>query len=242
MRWGNDSRGREMTPGDDFYPFLYQFQHLWAPTEASSLGFQEEEPGNGSVTPPEEPPGPPGHPTTATGHAGTTVTTWPRATTSPPWSGDLAVTPAGNQTRTSSGVPVRYWSPVLFVLLALLVLFVTYQKTKGKGIQDRAMSGSDSSDLGALVQPPVQDPIPKIPALQTDAVPQFPLQSHPEDAPWNSCLFSRGKGRIPRPPQAWTNPRPPSASQSHPKRRECQKKGNSWDKGAIPGIKGQFLG
>ncbi|XP_041876482.1 uncharacterized protein LOC121660938 isoform X4 [Corvus kubaryi] len=157
-----------MTPGDDFYPFLYQFQHLWAPTEASSLGFQEEEPGNGSVTPPEEPPGPPGHPTTATGHAGTTVTTWPRATTSPPWSGDLAVTAAGNQTRTSSGVPVRYWSPVLFVLLALLVLFVTYQKTKGKGIQDRAMSGSDSSDLGALVQTPVQDPIPKIPALQRE--------------------------------------------------------------------------
>ncbi|XP_048144629.1 uncharacterized protein LOC125318182 isoform X3 [Corvus hawaiiensis] len=168
MRWGNDSRGGEMTPGDDFYPFLYQFQHLWAPTEASSLGFQEEEPGNGSVTLPEESPGPPGHPTTATGHAGTTVTTWPRATTGPPWSGDLAVTPAGNQTRTSSGVPVRYWSPVLFVLLALLVLFVTYQKTKGKGIQDRAMSGSDSSDLGALVQPPVQDPIPKIPALQRE--------------------------------------------------------------------------
>ncbi|XP_048144628.1 uncharacterized protein LOC125318182 isoform X2 [Corvus hawaiiensis] len=111
----------------------------------AALGFQEEEPGNGSVTLPEESPGPPGHPTTATGHAGTTVTTWPRATTGPPWSGDLAVTPAGNQTRTSSGVPVRYWSPVLFVLLALLVLFVTYQKTKGKGIQDRAMSGSDSS-------------------------------------------------------------------------------------------------
>ncbi|KAM4755655.1 uncharacterized protein ACIQIH_019500 isoform 2-T2 [Cyanocitta cristata] len=124
----------------------------------AALGFQEEEPGNGSVTQPEEPPGPPGHPTTATGHAGTTGTagtTWLRATTTPPWSGDLAVTPEGNQTRTSSGVPVRYWSPVLFVLLALLVLFVTYQRTKGK-------------DLGALVQPPVHDPIPKIPALQRE--------------------------------------------------------------------------
>ncbi|XP_068031262.1 uncharacterized protein [Anomalospiza imberbis] len=81
----------------------------------------------------------------------------------------------------SSGVPARYWSPVIFVVLALLVLFVTYQRTKDKGIQDRATSGSDSSDLGALVQPQVRDPIPKIPEHTETALdqpdPPQPLQS-----------------------------------------------------------------
>lgn len=37
--------------------------------------------------------------------------------------------PIGN----GSGVPVKYWSPVIFVLLALLVLFFTYRRTKGEG-------------------------------------------------------------------------------------------------------------
>ncbi|RLV63396.1 hypothetical protein DV515_00018314, partial [Chloebia gouldiae] len=103
-----------------------------------ALGFQEEEPGNGNVTEeiPEgtrDPLEPPEDLTTATGDGGG-VTAWPRATTSPPRSlGDLTVTPARNQTRSSSGVPARYWSPVIFVVLALLVLFVTYQRTKDKG-------------------------------------------------------------------------------------------------------------
>ncbi|XP_068031259.1 uncharacterized protein [Anomalospiza imberbis] len=143
----------------------------------AALGFQEEESGNGNVTEeiPEgtrDPLEPPGHPSTATGD-GDAVTAWSSVTTSPPRSlGDLAVTPAGNQTRASSGVPARYWSPVIFVVLALLVLFVTYQRTKDKGIQDRATSGSDSSDLGALVQPQVRDPIPKIPEHTETALDQ----------------------------------------------------------------------
>ncbi|XP_032938503.1 levansucrase-like [Catharus ustulatus] len=132
-----------------------------------ALGFQEEEENrnvteewDGNVTR-EGTPEPPGHPSTAPGDRDT-VTTWSRATTSPPGGGDIAGTPSGNQTRTSSGVPARYWSPVIFVLLALLVLFVTYHRKKDRGIRDRVPNGSDSSDLGALVQShdlnPQEDP------------------------------------------------------------------------------------
>ncbi|XP_039571238.1 uncharacterized protein LOC120505079 isoform X2 [Passer montanus] len=164
----------------------------------AALGFQEEQSGNGNVTE-ETPEGtrdplePPGHPSTATGDGdrvttGTTGTPWPRVTTSPPGSpGDLAVTPAGNQTRASSGVPARYWSPVIFVVLALLVLFVTYHRTKDKGIRDRATSGSDSSDLGALVQPQVHDPIPKIPEHAETTLDQpDPPQPPPDSSPGGS--------------------------------------------------------
>ncbi|XP_077048204.1 uncharacterized protein LOC143696245 [Agelaius phoeniceus] len=156
--------------------------------KAAALGFQEEESGNGNGTE-ETPEGtrdplePPGHPSTAAGD-GDTATTWPRVTTSPPGSlGDLAVTPAGNQSRASSGVSARYWSPVIFVVLALLVLFVTYQRTKDKGIRDRAMGGSDSSDLGALVQPHVHDPIPKIPELAETPLDQPDPPQPPPDSP-----------------------------------------------------------
>ncbi|OXB70584.1 UNVERIFIED_CONTAM: hypothetical protein H355_011525 [Colinus virginianus] len=43
------------------------------------------------------------------------------------------------------GFPIRYWSPVIFVVLALLVLFFTYRRTKGKGTQDPTTSLSDFS-------------------------------------------------------------------------------------------------
>nr|XP_041577019.1 uncharacterized protein LOC115498454 isoform X4 [Taeniopygia guttata] len=154
----------------------------------AALGSQEEEQGSRNVTEeiPEgtrDPLEPPGQPSTATGD-GDAVTAWPRATTSPPRSlGDLAVTPAGNRTRTSSGVPARFWSPVIFVVLALLVLFVTYHRTKDKGIRDQATSGSDSSDLGALVQPQVHDPIPKIPEQTETALDQPEPPQPPENAP-----------------------------------------------------------
>ncbi|KAM3657145.1 uncharacterized protein VK521_014577 [Ammospiza maritima maritima] len=161
----------------------------------AALGFQEEESGNGNdgnVTE-ETPEGtrdplePPGHPSAATGD-GDAVTAWPRVTTSPPGSlGDLAVTSAGNQSRASSGVSARYWSPVIFVVLALLVLFVTYQRKKDKGILDRATSGSDSSDLGALVQPQVHEPIPNIPEeTETPLDQPEPPQPLPDSPPGGS--------------------------------------------------------
>ncbi|KAM7028903.1 uncharacterized protein M8220_014046 [Acridotheres tristis] len=81
----------------------------------------------------------------------------------------------GNGTRASSGVPARYWSPVIFVVLALLVLFVTYHRTRDRGIRDQVTSGSDSSDLGALVQPHDPDPVPKIPSLQENAPKWVPM-------------------------------------------------------------------
>lgn len=37
--------------------------------------------------------------------------------------------PIGNE----SGFPIRYWSPIIFVVFALLVLFFTYRRTKGDG-------------------------------------------------------------------------------------------------------------
>lgn len=47
------------------------------------------------------------------------------------WAGSpqLFSLPIGNE----SGFPIRYWSPVIFVVLALLVLFFTYRRTKGNG-------------------------------------------------------------------------------------------------------------
>ncbi|XP_030329742.1 SLAM family member 5-like isoform X3 [Strigops habroptila] len=83
--------------------------------------------------------------------------TWPTASPTPPWSRDPITTTvltqtdaAGNKTRNASAVPIKYWSPALFVVVALLVLFFTYQWTKGEGTRDRATSINDSSDLGAL--------------------------------------------------------------------------------------------
>ncbi|XP_065516226.1 uncharacterized protein LOC136004048 isoform X2 [Lathamus discolor] len=85
------------------------------------------------------------------------LTTWPAASPTPPWSrGPVTTTvqpqrdAAGNKTRNASALPIKYWSPAIFVVVALLVLFFTYRWTKGEGTRDRAASTSDSSDLGAL--------------------------------------------------------------------------------------------
>ncbi|XP_010011523.1 PREDICTED: uncharacterized protein LOC104404708, partial [Nestor notabilis] len=85
------------------------------------------------------------------------LTTWPTASPTPLWSRDPIITTvltqrdaAGNKTRNASAVPIKYWSPAIFVVVALLVLFFTYRWTKGEGSWDRATSTGDSSDLGAL--------------------------------------------------------------------------------------------
>ncbi|KFQ92619.1 hypothetical protein Y956_04779, partial [Nipponia nippon] len=77
----------------------------------------------------------------------------PMVTPTPPWTRDPITTPVptqagamGNKTQNASAVPVRYWSPVIFVVVALLVLFFTYRRTKGEGSQDQAAWASDSSE------------------------------------------------------------------------------------------------
>ncbi|XP_027525412.1 proline-rich receptor-like protein kinase PERK10 [Corapipo altera] len=143
-----------------------------------SPGFQEEEPpGNRSVTRQDvtlETTGDPlettGDPLDTTGPTTTprdvpTPRTWPTDPPSPPWT-PVPSRATSNQTQSSSGVPVRYWSPVIFVVVALLVLFFTYHRKKGEGSRDQAVAGSDSSDLGVLDHPPAHDTTPIITAPQ----------------------------------------------------------------------------
>ncbi|KAM4644253.1 uncharacterized protein AAGF69_014436 isoform 2-T2 [Amazona ochrocephala] len=85
------------------------------------------------------------------------LTTRPTASPAAPWSKDPITTTvppqrdaAGNGTRNASALPIKYWSPAIFVGVALLVLLFTYHWTKGEGTRDRATSVNDSSDLGAL--------------------------------------------------------------------------------------------
>ncbi|KAM9626177.1 uncharacterized protein ACIBXB_019298 isoform 2-T2 [Morphnus guianensis] len=76
----------------------------------------------------------------------------------------------------TSAVPIRYWSPAIFVVVALLVLFFTYRRTKGEGTQDQATPASDSSDLGALDHLPIQDTTPIIPTSQEKKGPEKPSE------------------------------------------------------------------
>ncbi|XP_064031909.1 mucin-1-like [Pogoniulus pusillus] len=104
---------------------------------------------------------PPGAPSTAPGHE-EKLATWPTASPSPPGRGDLSTSPVptpADGTGSTSGVPIRYWSPGIFVLVALLLLFFMYRRTKCRGSQDGATLPSDSSDLAALSppQPPAQE-------------------------------------------------------------------------------------
>ncbi|XP_064494363.1 uncharacterized protein LOC135403886 [Pseudopipra pipra] len=146
--------------------------------------FQGEEPGNQSVTGQDatlettgdplgttgDPLGTTGAPLDTTGPPTTagdvpTPRTWPTDPPTPPWT-PLPSRATRNQTQSSSGVPVRYWSPVIFVGVALLVLFFTYHRKKGEGSRDGAVAGSDSSDLGVLDHPPAHDTTPIIEAPQ----------------------------------------------------------------------------
>ncbi|XP_042640414.1 uncharacterized protein LOC116963992 isoform X2 [Tyto alba] len=138
----------------------------------AALVLKEKEPGHQSTTQRDDVLEPRGDPATTT-ESVDKLTTWPTATPTPTWTGGPGTTPvltragaAGNKTQNAAAVPVRYWSPVIFVVVALLVLFFTYRRTKGEGTRDRAASASDSSDLGALVHLPTHDTAPIIPAPQ----------------------------------------------------------------------------
>ncbi|XP_069734977.1 uncharacterized protein [Phaenicophaeus curvirostris] len=127
----------------------------------AALVLQEEEPGHQNITQHDNTPDPTGDSTTTTEDVDR-LTTWPTASPSSPWSTDpvstALVTQAGatgNKTHHASAVPIRYWSPVIFVLVALLVLFFTYRRTKGE-------------DLGDLDHLPIQDTAPIIPRPQEE--------------------------------------------------------------------------
>ncbi|XP_049660221.1 uncharacterized protein LOC126040253 isoform X2 [Accipiter gentilis] len=108
-----------------------------------------------------------GEPTTTTEDVDK-LTRWPTATPMPPWTADTITTSMPTRAENTSAVPIRYWSPAIFVVVALLVLFFTYRQTKGEGTQDQATPASDSSDLGALDHLPIQDTTPIIPSSQEE--------------------------------------------------------------------------
>ncbi|XP_075032398.1 uncharacterized protein LOC142094296 [Calonectris borealis] len=138
----------------------------------AALVLKKEEPRRQSTTQHDDVLEPTGDPTATAGDADK-LTTWPMVTPTPLWTGDPIATPVptragttGNKTQHASAVPIRYWSPAVFVLVALLVLFFTYRRTKGEGSRDRA--ASDSSDLGALDHLPIRDTPSTIPAPQEE--------------------------------------------------------------------------
>ncbi|KAM9214818.1 uncharacterized protein RG961_012537 [Leptosomus discolor] len=138
----------------------------------AALVLQKEEPGDQSTTQCDNTSGPTGDPTTTTGDVDK-LTTWPMVTSTASWTVDPITTPvltrAGpteNKTQNASAVPIRYWSPAIFVVVALLVLFLTYRRTKGEGTQDQATSASDSSDLGGLDDIAIRDTTPINPTPQ----------------------------------------------------------------------------
>ncbi|XP_074665490.1 uncharacterized protein LOC141916664 isoform X2 [Strix aluco] len=125
----------------------------------AALVLKEKESGHQSTTQRDDVLEPTGDPTTTTRNEDK-LTTWPATTPTPPWTGDTLTTPVltqvgtvGNKTQNAAAVPIRYWSPAIFVVVALLVLFFTYRRTKGE-------------DLGALVDIPIYDTTPIIPAPQ----------------------------------------------------------------------------
>ncbi|PKK18233.1 uncharacterized protein LOC102086697 isoform X1 [Columba livia] len=145
-----------------------------------------------------------GDPTTTTRDEGKLMT-WPMASLTPLVT-EVPVTTlvptqtgaAENKTQNMSAVPIRYWSPAIFVVVALLVLFFTYRRKKGEGSQDQVAPTSDSSDLGALDPLPIQDTIPIIPAPQEE---RKGLEKPPEDTETN---FSEPDPPVP--PQPDTPP------------------------------------
>ncbi|XP_040394978.1 uncharacterized protein LOC121060865 isoform X2 [Cygnus olor] len=133
------------------------------------LALEGEELWDQNITQHDDNPEAMGDPTAATRDVDG-MKTWPVASPTPSLTRDpptiTAPTQAGslgNQTQNGSGVPVKYWSPVIFVLLALLVLFFTYRRTKGEGTRDPTTSISDFSDAlvlehdTALILPAAQE-------------------------------------------------------------------------------------
>ncbi|KAM6229192.1 uncharacterized protein M6G45_015971 isoform 2-T2 [Spheniscus humboldti] len=127
----------------------------------AALVLKEEEPGHQS----DDISAPTRDPTTTTGIVDK-LTMWPTVTPTPPWTGDPITNPlptqagaGGNKTQNASAVPIRYWSPAIFVVVALLVLFFTYRWTKGE-------------DLGALDHLPIHNTTPIIPTPQEEKRPE----------------------------------------------------------------------
>lgn len=130
-----------------------------------------EEQGGQSLQQPDGVLGPEGAPNSTAGE-GDEPAAW---TLVPP--GDGAADPsapptgagaAGNKSQNASAVPVRYWSPVIFVAVALLVLFLTYRRTKGEESGNQVASSSDSSDLGEAATVPIHDRAPIIPPAREE--------------------------------------------------------------------------
>ncbi|KAM6330945.1 uncharacterized protein FN964_015114 [Alca torda] len=174
---------------------------------AAALDLQEQEPGHDSSTQSHDVPAPTGAPTTSSRDVDTPPT-WPTATPTLPCTGDPVTTPlatragtAGNKTQNASAVPIRYWSPTIFVVVALLVLFFTYRWTKGEGSQDQTAPASDSSDLGALDHVPAHDTTPIIPPPQEERKGPEP----PPAPPHAETTFCEPD---PPPPQSDTPPAP----------------------------------
>ncbi|XP_055552468.1 uncharacterized protein LOC106630846 isoform X2 [Falco cherrug] len=132
----------------------------------AALVLKEKEPGHQNTTQHDDTLEPTGDPTT-TARDVAKLTTWPTATPTPPWTWDPHH-PAGADASRRRGEQNPYWSPGIFVVVALLVLLVTYWRTKGEGSRDRAASASDSSDLGALDHVPNHDTTPIIPIAQEE--------------------------------------------------------------------------
>ncbi|XP_066842073.1 uncharacterized protein [Anser cygnoides] len=172
----------------------------------AALALEGEELWDQNITQHDDNPEAMGDPTAATRDVDG-MQTWPVASPTPPLTRDppTITTPTqagslGNQTQNGSGVPVKYWSPVIFVLLALLVLFFTYRRTKGEGTRDPATSISDFSDAlvlehdTALILPAAQgdrkgaekpqaQELTETTFCQPDPPPGQPLPSQQPDAP-----------------------------------------------------------
>ncbi|XP_075593261.1 uncharacterized protein LOC142598484 isoform X2 [Balearica regulorum gibbericeps] len=137
----------------------------------AALVVKEGEPGHQSITQRDDVLEPTGAPTTTAGDVDNLMTC-PTATPTPPQTGDPFTTPvltrAGNKTQNASAVPVRYWAPVIFVVVALFVLFFTYRRNKGE-------------DLGALDHLPIHDTTPIISAPQVSPADGDPLTVGCED-------------------------------------------------------------
>ncbi|XP_010722180.1 uncharacterized protein LOC104914410 isoform X2 [Meleagris gallopavo] len=133
-----------------------------------ALALKGEDQGDNNITQHSDISEATGAPTTATWDV-SGLTTGPVGSPSPSDTGNLTTITVplqadapGNQTRNESGFPIRYWSPIIFVVLALLVLFFTYRRTKGNGSQEPTTSISDFSD----VADPENDTALTVPAAQ----------------------------------------------------------------------------
>ncbi|XP_019412296.1 PREDICTED: uncharacterized protein LOC109324719 [Crocodylus porosus] len=86
-------------------------------------------------------------------------TTWIPTTLAGPTEGPTAAhttnrtdTTADNA-KVSSSLSPKYWSPIIFVVLALIVLFFTYRRKRRRGTSSRAASMADSSDSDMPIVP-----------------------------------------------------------------------------------------